>query len=552
VNEKTDQELLQDYADRQSEAAFAALVHRYVDLVYSVAFRMLSDVHAGRDVTQNVFVELARNARQLAERPTLAGWLHGTARNLAVKTIRSEVRRRAREQEAAVMNELLAANPDADWEHLAPHLDDALSELDDPDRDALLLRYFKNYDLRTVGATLGISDDAAQKRVSRAVERLRGVFAKRGITAGASGLAVVLSANAVQSAPAGLAAAISTAAVGVTALSATTVATATKAIAMTALQKTLITATVVALAGTGLYEVRQNSALRSKVQALQEEHAPLAQQLAMLQSENQRLSNQVVQARDTKALSAAQMSELMKARGKAGVAQADAREIARLKGMLADQSARIPDYLTNAMAMGIANSEKGRMKDVQAKAARMAKALHLSEEQTQAITNIMQSHIKRQGDMMLNAIINRGVMDQQQAMAVDNLSQEEEFKQVLNTDQLAAYPEYKQEEQRASAENSARNEAKRIAEDFSLSPDQQEQIRSSFYEMNLKKSPSKEVLAAAREGSDLGTIANLAMESQKAEIEAKAKILENILSPDQLWLPTEKSSWNNWKPRALR
>jgi RNA polymerase sigma factor (sigma-70 family) len=211
VNDQTDQQLLRDYTERQSEAAFAAIVHRYVDLVYSAAFRMACDAHAAKDVTQGVFVALAQNARQLTDRPALAGWLHSTARNLAAKAVRSEVRRRAREQEAAVMNELLSAHPDAGWEHIAPYLDDALGQLDDTDRDAVLLRYFKNHDLRTVGATLGISDDAAQKRVSRAVERLREFFAKRGVTVGASRLAVVLSANAVQAAPVGLAAAFTAA-----------------------------------------------------------------------------------------------------------------------------------------------------------------------------------------------------------------------------------------------------------------------------------------------------------------------------------------------------
>ncbi|KAB2649839.1 MAG: sigma-70 family RNA polymerase sigma factor, partial [Verrucomicrobia bacterium] len=176
MNDQTDQQLLRDYSERQSDAAFAALVHRYVDLVHSSAFRMVNDTHAAKDVTQAVFVILGKNARQLTDRPALAGWLHGTARNIAAKAVRSEVRRRAREQEAAVMSEILSASPDASWEHIAPHLDEALGELSEADRDAVLLRYFKNHDLRTVGATLGISDDAAQKRVSRAVERLREFF----------------------------------------------------------------------------------------------------------------------------------------------------------------------------------------------------------------------------------------------------------------------------------------------------------------------------------------------------------------------------------------
>jgi len=212
VNRLTDQQLLRDYTRRRSEAAFTELVRRHVDFVYSAALRMVRDTHLAEDVSQGVFVALAHNARQLADRPVLSGWLHRTAQNLAANAVRSEVRRRAREQKAAAMNELTAAEPEAVWEHIAPHLDAALGELSEPDRDALLLRYFERKSAREMAQTLGVSDDAAQKRVSRAVERLREFFAKHGITVGASGLAVAISANAVQAAPVGLAATISTAA----------------------------------------------------------------------------------------------------------------------------------------------------------------------------------------------------------------------------------------------------------------------------------------------------------------------------------------------------
>ena len=277
MNNLTDHQLLADYAAQRSEAAFAELVRRHVDLVYSVAVRLVCEAHLAQDVTQGVFVALAENARQLADRTALEGWLHGTTRNLAANAVRSDVRRRAREQEAAVMNELLSADPDPSWEHIAPHLDEALGELDEPDREALLLRYFKNHDLRTVGTTLGISDDAAQKRVSRALERLRERFAKRGITVGATGLVVVLSANAVHAAPVGLAATIST----VAALSGTTLATgataaATKAVAMTTLQKAAITATVAVLTGVGIYEARQALQSRAQNQTPQHRQAALA------------------------------------------------------------------------------------------------------------------------------------------------------------------------------------------------------------------------------------------------------------------------------------
>jgi DNA-directed RNA polymerase specialized sigma24 family protein len=129
VNCLTDQQLLRDYTERRSDTAFAELARRHVDLVYSAALRMVRDAHLAEDVTQSVFVALAQNARQLTDRPVLSGWLHCTAQHIAAQTVRTDVRRRAREQEAAAMNELLTAEPDAVWEHIAPHLDAALGEL---------------------------------------------------------------------------------------------------------------------------------------------------------------------------------------------------------------------------------------------------------------------------------------------------------------------------------------------------------------------------------------------------------------------------------------
>ena len=112
MNELTDQELLRDYAERHSEPAFAELVRRHIDFVYSAALRMVYDPHTAEDVTQNTFIALAKNVLQVRDRSVLSSWLHSTARNLAANTVRAEVRRREREQEAAAMNELLADEPD--------------------------------------------------------------------------------------------------------------------------------------------------------------------------------------------------------------------------------------------------------------------------------------------------------------------------------------------------------------------------------------------------------------------------------------------------------
>ena len=330
MNGLSDQQLLRDYTGTRSEAAFAELVRRHVDLVYSAAMRMVRDAHLAEDVTQGAFVALARSAGQLTDRPTLSGWLHRTAQNIASKAVRTDVRRRVREQEAAAMNELLATESDAPWEQIAPHLDAALGELSEPDRDAVLLRYFEGKSACEMAQTLGVSDEAAQKRVSRAVERLREFLGKRGVTAGASGLAVVISANAVQAAPVGLAATISTSAVlGGTTL--VTTVTATKAIVMTTLQKTIITVTIAAAVGTGIYEAHQASTLRSQVQSLQQQQALLTEQLSAIKTEKDRPSNLAAQAKDSRTLSQAQFSELLRLRGDVARLRGESKELAQLK-----------------------------------------------------------------------------------------------------------------------------------------------------------------------------------------------------------------------------
>jgi RNA polymerase sigma factor (sigma-70 family) len=235
----SDQQLLRAYAERRSEAAFAELVRRHIDLVHSAAFRMLNDLHLAKDVTQGVFVALAKDAGKLMDHPVLSGWLHRTARNIAAQIIRTETRRRTRERKASTMYE--SPETDASWKEIAPHLDAALADLSEADRDALLLRYYENKSANHMAAILGISAEAAQKRVSRAVGRLRENFAKRGITAGVAGLVGVISANAVQVAPAGLAAIISTT------VCAGPVSVLTKLLTMTTIQKALAAAAVVAL-----------------------------------------------------------------------------------------------------------------------------------------------------------------------------------------------------------------------------------------------------------------------------------------------------------------
>ena len=283
----TDQRLLREYAEHRSEVAFAELVRRHVDLVYSAALRMVGDSHLAEDVAQRVFVALARQAGTLRNQAVLAGWLHRTARNIAAETVRTEVRRRGREQEAAAMNDLLTARPDALWEDVARHLDTLLGELPEPDRDAVLLRYFQRQSAREMAQTLGVSEDAAQRRVSRAVERLRVLFARRGLGIGAASLALIISANAVKAAPAGLAAAI-TAAASTTAAGAGAAAGVLKVIAMTKLQTAVVGALVASVLVAPLVMHQQTK--------LNRENLALRQQLAQLKADNEGLADKLKNA----------------------------------------------------------------------------------------------------------------------------------------------------------------------------------------------------------------------------------------------------------------
>jgi RNA polymerase sigma factor (sigma-70 family) len=314
----SDLDLLGQFTRDHSQDAFTALVNRHVNLVHSAALRQVRSPQLAEEVSQSVFSDLARNAGKLKPDTILTAWLYQVARRTAIDVVRRESRRQLREQIVTEMNAMNATT--ADWTHIEPFLDEAMHTLDETDRAAVLLRYFENKSLREVGESLGASEDAAQKRVSRAVERLREFFAKRGVTVGASGLVVVIAANAVQAAPVGLAVTISTAAVlAGTTLATTATATVTKAIAMTTLQKTLITATIAAVTGAGIYEARQASRLREENQSLQQQQAPLAEQIRELQRERDEMKNQVAGLRSEIAKLNGKSSELLRLRAEVGV-----------------------------------------------------------------------------------------------------------------------------------------------------------------------------------------------------------------------------------------
>src|SRR5947207_2428205 len=220
--DETDQMLIRAYARCRCEQSFAELVRRHVNLIYSTALRIVRQAALAEEVTQGAFLALAQHSARLQGRSSLTGWLYETTRNLSINTVRTEERRRQRECEAATMKTLIVDESQETRHQLALHLDEAIIQLKRGEREVILWRYFEHKTAEQIGVRLGLGPDAAQKRVARAMDHLRGIFAKRGITISAASLAAILSAEAVKAAPAGLAVAAIAAANGLGAALTTT------------------------------------------------------------------------------------------------------------------------------------------------------------------------------------------------------------------------------------------------------------------------------------------------------------------------------------------
>jgi RNA polymerase sigma factor (sigma-70 family) len=248
----TDDKLLREYALNRSEQAFEILVSRHINLVYSVACRQVRDMHLAEEITQAVFIILERKAGTLGPKTVLSGWLCRTARYVAANRLTIERRRYHREQEAYMQAQLNEPEAHA-WMQIEPVLENAMAQLGEKDHNAIVLRFFEDKSFSDVSRALGTSEDAAKKRLKRAVEKLRAFFTKRGITLSAGVIAGAISSNSVQAAPVGLATSVTVAAVkgsGVTATTLTLIKTTLKIMAWTKL-KTAAVGGAIALLLTG-------------------------------------------------------------------------------------------------------------------------------------------------------------------------------------------------------------------------------------------------------------------------------------------------------------
>jgi RNA polymerase sigma factor (sigma-70 family) len=318
------QQLVADYAKSGSETAFRELVDRYVDLVYSAAIRLVNDdSHLAEDVTQTVFADLARMARILSRDVMLGGWLHRHTCFVASKVMRAERRRQKREQASVEMN---AVEEHENLALVAPILDDAINQLGNEDRKAILLRFFEQRDFRAVGEALGSNEEAARKRVNRAVDKLHGLLTRRGVALSAAGLATALGTHAISAAPVGMAAGIATVALAAAGSSGATALTILQIMSMTKLKIAAIG--VVVAAGVAIPWTMHYRAQTELKQA----HDSLGrheEQIAGLLADNARLSNLADLARAPQRSTNDHSPELLRLRG----------EVARLRQQAATSAA---------------------------------------------------------------------------------------------------------------------------------------------------------------------------------------------------------------------
>jgi RNA polymerase sigma factor (sigma-70 family) len=340
-----DSELLRRYRESRCERAFTEIVERHIDFVYSAARRQVAgNADLAKDVAQQVFIELAQKASSLKPDTVLTSWLYTRTRFAASKALRSEQRRHAREEKAC-MEPQTPPTPEPGWHELQPVLDTVMHELDERDRAAVLLRYFEKRPLADVGAKLGLTEDAARMRLARALEKLRQLLARRGITSTTAALAGLLAQQTVSAAPAGLA--LNIAGTALATASTTTTGLTLTAIMATKSKIALVTAAVIALATPLVVQNQANVKLRDEARALRAQ----SEQLAFTAAENTRLSNLLRDAQSQPVAQTDPSGELLKLRAEVARLRDDSRELARFKSDAAANSTHDPSIQATLQAL---------------------------------------------------------------------------------------------------------------------------------------------------------------------------------------------------------
>jgi RNA polymerase sigma factor (sigma-70 family) len=424
-----DMQLLQEYARGRSEEAFTALVSRHINLVYAAAPRSVNNPSHAEEITQSVFVTLARKAGGLPRGTVLSGWLYQTARLSACKFVRTETRRLHREQQAHIQSTMNDPEPEP-WMRVGPLLDEAMAQLNEKDRDAIVLRFFEGKQLKEVGEALGTTEDAAQMRVGRALDKLRDFFQCRGITVPAGALALAISENSISAAPAGLSATVAAGAIQGSAL---TVSTLTSVQAAIHIMTTAKIGVAVGLCAAATIIGLQYQQISTQKQTFQQLVAQVAQAAPQAQT-NRALLADLAKLREQNDAYAKEIAGMQRdvAKARAHASSALTEKAAALaaaagkKGSVLGDILKDPDML-DFMRNQIATSVKSQY-------APLVKKLNLSQEQADKFYQILI-------DGSLSGV---NALQSGNLSAADPKASEAEIQSLLGADGFAQYSAFKE------------------------------------------------------------------------------------------------------------
>jgi RNA polymerase sigma factor (sigma-70 family) len=515
-----DMQLLQEYASGRSEEAFATLVSRYINLVYSAALRSVNNPSQAEEITQSVFVTLARKSDGLRRGTILSGWLYQTARLTASNFIRTEVRRQQREQRAHIestMNE-----PEAEpWTQIGPLLEEAMAQLNEKDRNAIVLRFFEGKPLKEVGLALSASEDAAKIRVARALDKLREFFKRRGITVPAGVLAAVIAEKSIQAAPAGLAVTVTA-----NALHGLTATVSTLTLVKGAIHM-MTSAKISAAIGLGaaaiiVLQAHQVSVQKQTVKALQEQVAKTAPQaqsdqklraeIAKLEAENAAYAKTIDNMQHAVAKARAHATDALAATTAAKAAAANAKSNP-LANMFSDpetlKAMRPTQIATTKMMYGP-----------------LVKRLNLSDDQADKLYNtIVDSGLKSLAMMQSGSAAD---------MKSSSQSLEADVHVLLGDADFAAFQSYVKNDM---ADQSMLNAMKNDFADTPLSDAQQQQLLQAMESARKSVSASNPLASPPVNPSDPTAAMDSAMQRQ---MEQQAQINEQVLQQAAAFLSPEQ------------